>query len=322
MDESGPRLPRDHPLAGCEQKLWRAHEHFEVLQREVRTLKRELKPATFRTEKKPDTKDTFRTVVDEVNAPPLRLALIVGDIVHNLRSALDHLVFELAFLGLRGKKIPDRTAFPGSLTRTNWNSSYVQGVMLEGVMKKHRAALYRAQPCYRLTDNPTPATLRRRKRSAPADLQNLWNEDKHRMIQLAVAAPVEIRPSIRFRDCTERGHPRIHVGFLGRPLEQGTEVLTIPVTPTGPYPNVYVDIEIACEVSLRNGFPLRYLLAHIGDWVAHVVRYFEPAFETPQARRLWGLPRGSWVESAPPRRARTSVGAWMWIEGHAAPPTG
>jgi hypothetical protein len=321
MDQSSrPRLPQAHPLAGCEQKLWRAYEHFELLQREIRDLKRELKPATFRTEQKPDTQDTFRTVVDQVNAPPLRLAVIVGDMVHNLRSALDHLVFELAFLGLRGKRIPERTAFPVSGTRRNWNSPHVQNDLLAGVMQKHRAMLYRAQPCYGLKDQPTPATSRRRKRHPATDLNNLWNEDKHRMIQLAVAAPFEVKPSILLRDCRERRMPKIHVGFLARPLKEGTEVLTIPIIPTGPNPSVYVDIEVACEVCLRNGFPHRNLLPNIGNWVEMVIRYFEPVFETPHARRLWGLPRGSFVEREL-LRVKTSGEARAWTEGHDTPPS-
>jgi hypothetical protein len=117
MDEeaSGPRLPRDHPLAGCEAKIWRAHEHFERLKKEIHRLgSGEFHPATFRTELKPDAKDTFWTVVETATDPPLEISTIIGDVVHNLRSSLDHLVFELAFLGLRGRVPRKRTASLGA----------------------------------------------------------------------------------------------------------------------------------------------------------------------------------------------------------------
>ncbi|MBS1870880.1 MAG: hypothetical protein JSS99_14595 [Actinobacteria bacterium] len=325
MDEelSGPRLPRDHPLAGCEAKIWRAHEHFERLKKEIRDLgSGEFHPATFRTEQKPHAKDTFQTVVETVNEPPLEISTIIGDVVHNLRSTLDHLVFELSFLGLGGRVPRKRTAFPGSLTRENWHRPEVQTLMLHGVMQKHRAMLYRAQPCYRRKDNPSAATLRRRGRHPAADLQHLWNEDKHRIIQLVAVAPYEIAPRIVFHDCTRRGDPTIHLENLGQRLDVGAEILTVPVEVTGPNPKVDVQIEILCQVCLGNGLPVRYALAQIAGWVETVIQSFEPVFETPQARRLWGLPRGSWVESRPLTSRRKSTSGWRLVEGHAAPPTG
>ncbi len=315
-----PRLPRDHPLRGCEEKLWRSHEHFELLQGLIGTLGDDLHPATFRTELKPRARGKLCTVVevvDVVNEPHLRLATIIGDMVHNLRSSLDHLVFELAFLGLQGKKIPERTAFPGSTTKANWNSSYVQNTLLEGVLKKHRAMLYQVQPCYRRRDAPVGArTVRRRKRSPAADLQNLWNEDKHRMLQPVVVAASEIKPTIsNFQDCLPAGEPRLHLEFLGRPLKAGAKVLTFLIRVTGPNPHVDVEIEVGCEIGFRNGLPVRHALAEIGNWVQSVIERFEPVFETKQARQLWGLPRGGWIEAEPLRRGRTWVRGWEIASG-------
>lgn len=321
---SPPRLPRDHPLAGCEQKLRRAQVHAQELHDELRGLgSGEFRAATFRTEKKPGAKNVFCTVVETVEEPSLHIATIIGDVVHNLRSPLDHLVFELAFLGLRGRRIPEKTAFPGSRDRANWNSRYVQETMLDGVLKQHRAMLYQLQPCYRRKDRPTEARLRRRGRRAASDLQYLWNEDKHRLLQAVSVTPVEVIPKLAFRSCAPRGALIIHPGFLGRPLKEGTEVVTVPFRPTGPNPKVDVHIEISCEVSLRSGLPVRYALGHIGDWVEHVIQRFEPIFETPHARRLWGLPRGSWVETEPLRRPRVSIGRWRLEGPHpATTPTG
>jgi hypothetical protein len=325
MDEeaSGPRLPRDHPLAGCEAKIWRAHEHFERLKEEIHDLgSGEIQLATFRTEPKPEVEDTFWTVVESVTEPSLMISTRIGDIVHNLRSSLDHLVFELAFLGLRGRVPRKRTAFPGSKTRANWQSADVQKMMLAGVMQKHRAMLYRAQPCFRRKDNPSAATLRRRKRNPAADLQDLWNEDKHRIMQLVTVTPYEITPSVRFHDCVRRGRATLHLDGLGEPLKAGTKVLTVPVRPTGPDPKMDVQIEISCNVTFGNGLPVLNALAQIAGWVENVIQHFEPVFETPQARRLWGLPRGSWVESRPLPKPRKWVSGWRVVEGHAAPPTG
>lgn len=323
MDVLTPRLPRDHPLAGCEQKLCRAHKHFKLLAQKIDTLgSGELHPATFRTERKPNADDTFWTVVETVEQPPLYLATIIGDIVHNLRSSLDYLVFELAFLGVGGRRVPGRTGFPICDTRGYWLSRRVQDTLLDGVTAKHRALIYRAQPCYRRKDKPGPAALRRRPRSALVDLHNLWNEDKHRMVQLADLAPYSVKPRIRFDDCEPRGIPRIHTEVLGRPLKVGAEIFTVPIRPTGPKPQVYVDFEMTFQVCLREGYPVRFALAHIADWITALIQRFEPIFETPRARRLWGVPRDGWIEREPPRVPRARTHPWELPDGQLLTPTG
>jgi hypothetical protein len=315
-----PRLPRDHPMAGCQEKLWRAHEHFDLLQVEIAKLQAgDTQLATFRTEPKPNVENTLWTVVDGVSEPDLRLATILGDMIHNLRSSLDNLVFELSFLGMRGKKIPKRTAFPSSITTRNWHSQHVQSVLLEGVLEKHRALLYQVQPCYRKRDSASARAILRRKRSPTADLHNLWNEDKHRMVQPVVLTPFQIQPVIGpFRHCRPVGDPMINIDFLGSPVEVGTKVLTIPIHVTGDNPRVTVQIKIDGEISLRNGFPVLNAMMNIANYVRAIIARFEPIFETPRARHLWGLPRGGWVERERPVPGPTIRQGWRITE---APPS-
>lgn len=291
-------LSPDHPLAGAEEKFWRAHEHFESLNEEIRALAAgEVHSATFRDELKPHAKNVFCSVVATVEPPPLRLATIIGDIVHNLRSSLDHLVFELGFLGLGGQ-VPRRTAYPVCFTRQDWLRPYTQNTLLQGVMPHHRAIIYRTQPCYRRKDAPTnPRTVRRRRRRPLADLENLWNHDKHRVLQPVVLAPVKIEGTVgAAQDCLIAGLPRLNPKFLGSPLEVGTEVFATPIRPTGPEPYVHVQFEMEAQIGFRNGLEVRETLAHIGTAVSVILTRFEREFETPTARKLWHLPRGGWIE--------------------------
>jgi hypothetical protein len=305
-----PAFPRDHPLAGCEEKIWRAHEHFETLQEEIGKLQ-DTELATFRGELDADRDDLLHVVVDTVQVPDLRIATILGDMVHNLRSSLDHLVFELAFLGLRGNKIPNKTAFPASATKTNWRTSYVENTLLEGVLKKHRAMLYRAQPCYRVRDSASDRARRRRPRNPAADLNELWNEDKHRVLRPVLLAPNELVPSVGpYRDCRPHGLPTVHTDFLGKPVEPEAKVLSVPVVIEGPNPSVGVQIELAGRISLRNGFPVLEAMGTIANWVGGLVSWFAPEFETPHARRLWGLPRGGWIEKPMPAYGRPKHRGW------------
>lgn len=64
-----------------------------------------------------------------LHPPPLRLGVIVGDLVHNVRSALDHLVWQLV---LANAQQPTRaTQFPVCSKREQW--AWVRARSLAGV---------------------------------------------------------------------------------------------------------------------------------------------------------------------------------------------
>jgi len=86
-----------HPLDGCQMKLQRADKHLDELQGAVGAfLSRN--PYELLTEHNDETGYwNFRVKVRD--APPLSLSAITGDVVHNLRSALDHLIWQLVSLG-------------------------------------------------------------------------------------------------------------------------------------------------------------------------------------------------------------------------------
>jgi hypothetical protein len=95
-------------------------------------------------------------------------------------------------------------------------------------------------------------------------------------------------------------------------------VLTIPVQVTGDDPRLTVRLKIDGEISLRNGFPVLDAMMNIGNYVRVIIARFQPIFETPQARTLWGLPRGGWVERERPALGPTIRAGWKVTE---APPS-
>jgi hypothetical protein len=77
-----------------ELKLDRAREHLQSLHAEVREW---LKGDTYRYVPKLDFDGGKKRIHFEVlQVPPARFSLIIGDCLHNLRSALDSLIYELA----------------------------------------------------------------------------------------------------------------------------------------------------------------------------------------------------------------------------------
>jgi hypothetical protein len=173
-------------------------------------------------------------------------------------------------------------------------------------MKKHRAMIYRTQPCYGLRESVTPQARLRRKRHQLADLENLWNHDKHRMLQPVSVVPMQADGTFtQFDDCEVIGNAWMNPKFLGRPLKRETEVFGMRIRRTGPKPYVHMDCQFACDIAFANGLPAEKALSDIGEWVEALIAWFMPEFETPRARRLWGQPRGGWIERSPLRMKAT-----------------
>ena len=301
-------MPRNHPLAGCDAKLRRAQQNLRFLEDELDAyLDRHPEPIPRIGHLDPETQDRLVWPLGPVDEPDLILAALIGDFIHNLRSTLDHLVFELSFRDTRGV-IPDRKiAFPCCFSRAEWDSKRVQREKLRGINKTHRSMIYKAQPCYRRKDTTTdPRTIERRRRSALADLQNFWDHDKHRTLQAIASAPVHVHGEIiAIQDCEPVGDLMPNEAVFGRPLKEGTPAYWLPVRPTGPKPEVEMDIKVAVLVTFRNGLPVLNTLAKLGQWVSRAVEAFAPEFDGREARRLWDAPRGGWIEDVPIRMRTT-----------------
>src|ERR1700742_2507819 len=85
-------IPKPHHLAGVIEKHNRSAELFEGLLNEVQRFQA-ADPAPYKSVGQFDM-ETWEWVerLKIVEEPPLRFGIILGDIVHNLRSALDQLM--------------------------------------------------------------------------------------------------------------------------------------------------------------------------------------------------------------------------------------
>lgn len=98
------RLPAR--LQSVEEKLRRADEHRQLLAAEIAAF---VATPPYRITESSD--GDVHTLVAEVQlVPPVRFAVVLGDLLYNLRSALDHMAWQFALVG---SPAPDwRTAFP------------------------------------------------------------------------------------------------------------------------------------------------------------------------------------------------------------------
>jgi hypothetical protein len=97
-------------LDGSYAKLLRAREHLDLLNAEIArnrdsVLRAVLTEALF----DPDRSE-FRIQIVKAPEVPRRFSTIIGDVIHNLRSALDYLAHEVTALNPQGPY--DKSQFP------------------------------------------------------------------------------------------------------------------------------------------------------------------------------------------------------------------
>lgn len=101
-------MTTDERLAAIRIKIERAKEHFRDLEVEVRSFLM-TNPYIVGTKHDPQTRKLIYYLLS-IREPPLRMSTIAGDLIHNLRSALDHLAYNLVIVG--GGTPSTQTYFP------------------------------------------------------------------------------------------------------------------------------------------------------------------------------------------------------------------
>jgi len=112
---------------------------------------------------------TFAVVLRVTRPPPVELGLLVGEVAHQLRSALDHVANGL--VAAAGNAPTSRTAFPVLDVRPPLGLRIHGGVSPEAL-----AAVDALQPYQRSDPHSHPLHV----------LTTLWNIDKHRRLHLTV----------------------------------------------------------------------------------------------------------------------------------------
>ena len=85
-------------LDSAEAKVSRAKEHLASVNAQVRDYLA-AKPYQIAMKRDPDTKRMIY-FMSAVRPTPARIPAAIGDAIHNLRSALDHLAYQLVWVAL------------------------------------------------------------------------------------------------------------------------------------------------------------------------------------------------------------------------------
>lgn len=181
-----------HPLDSTRLKVARAREHFKQLDAERRAFI-DTQPFVYIPHHDSET-GRHEIRVRKFADPPIRLGLLAGDVIHNYRGALDHLVYQVAGYGPhresgRGKW----TQFPIFDNERDFHSK--KAIYLKGVPKEAVPVFEACQP-YKDPD------------IASGTIARLDDRDKHRVLTPVVAAPLAGRLRLQEADAIKVETPK------------------------------------------------------------------------------------------------------------------
>lgn len=254
-------------LEECWHKIRRAHEHLNALAAEVSAFLDSEPYAILEQYDREHFKYLFRVKILKA-IPEVDWSLMIGDCVHNARSALDYLAWRLAGSDLRDRK----TCFPIYLSRADFDSASWR---LQRIHPDALLEIRKLQPYTR--PNPHVDLL--------WFLQELDARDKHKLLSMAQATNSgSFRVSVMHRGGV-RGDVRTHKGAL----HDGAIIAEV-IFPAGTQePEVKVEGTFLFHIVFEEGvigirpYPVRVYLAKILDAVEDVIRRFERLIsENPQ----------------------------------------
>ena len=201
-------------------------------------------------------------------APP-RIGVLIGDVVHNLRSSLDHLVYQLVLAN--GRRPHDNTGFPiflkcppGGFRKHTVNDK------LRGVDRRAAAEIGRLQPYRRRNGG---------RRNLIYTLHDLWNADKHRDVARTQASIGMLDvTNVRFKPNADAGESD---GWKAHPMgafKDNAPVVWLRIKPAGPNPHVEMDGPASLDIALEGGYLALPTLHSATMYVTSQIKTFERFF--------------------------------------------
>jgi hypothetical protein len=255
--------------ASARGKLRRAHCHIENLRTSIREAGQgEPYRLPLRIQDEPETGG--KTV--RVGALPNKTqewGLLIGDAVHNLRCALDHVWWALAIKHLDREPTEQEAPsiqFPILEPGGNWDP----GNYPSWVGEEATEIVAEAQPRNGLDgDEVHPLAV----------LRVLSNADKHRVIPTTVHVLTQTSITLRRTpDATETLTGNLGTGHtLGdKPVQEGDVVFTIPAGSLLLRPDVKYEADLTGYVAISGRWDAVAILDAIGTWAATLVHRLEP----------------------------------------------
>ncbi len=283
-------------MDGCLTKVDRAMQHIDQINDELAAGMVDVDPESIQVRRirhYESSKAVERMVFYISGIPPKippQLSVLVGEVVFQLRSALDHLVYQLVVANTK-KEPTCKTQFPIVATGNKGNPDPLANYesqkpgMIKGVSAAAEAIIDNLQPL---------------KRGASYHEDPLWminelnNADKHRLLNLTVRGVAAYRVEVRGARSSTTAVFRPRVLF-----KDGAELgrLTLPDSLLGTKVDVHgkMTLEVAIEqAGLIRNVPMLPLLFQFHDYVDGIID------------ACMRLPEFPWKVCGPPRNPALS----------------
>lgn len=195
-------------MESADAKMARAKEHLDTLHAEAGAF---FKSTKRKFDLMSNEHESWIVHHIEDAIPPIRLGILLGECVFNMRSALDNLVCGLIRMRDSNGQCKG-TQFPifskQELWEKNWKS------YLKGVEPAAQRIIRDLQPCYRMSAVPEDDPL--------SMLNDLCNSDKHRAVTLTLAYSQDFALKVHAND------GKIYFWRATEPLYAG-DIHTIPL---------------------------------------------------------------------------------------------
>jgi hypothetical protein len=251
------------PLFGAKLKSVRARELYDQLREPVNTFL-ESDPNEISAERDPDRPEELVIRIRKIREPDPYWGVLIGDVLHNARSALEYAIFELG-INDSGAAFyePDpvtgrrkRTQFPIFDTEAEFENRGIP--MLPGLSERHRAVIEGLQPYHGINRGP---------RHPLAALRDLANADKHRVLHTLSTVTTGVRPG---EVVSFGGFGVVEVvGFDEGPVVDGAEVGRLRKRASASSVSVHMNLQITMRIAINGEWPLRETMLGIVGFVEH-----------------------------------------------------
>lgn len=268
-----------HPMDGCRAKLERAEETLNALELETARLLSQ-DPALVRLEKKHINNGLeYAFIAYGDTNPPLRFSVVAGEIVHHMRSSLDHLIY--ALVTRNGGNPTFQHQFPICATDKAFKQACERG-QIKGVGANAKRLIRSVQPFTTPTPDDTVLYV----------VSQYDNADKHRLLVVVIAVaelgqPVTIGTNSTIAETEERRGKLPNIVGFGewgpkKVCKEGATVFSIKLAE--PAPELTAEAFLIPQLALDQcgrvkSAPLIPTLRNILAGVRHTIELFAGEFD-------------------------------------------
>lgn len=237
---------------GYRLKLRRAQEHLDLIAREVgEFIKNELH-SSIPQQMQPENRWTYVRWGRDIGPVPDYWGTHLGDFVHNVRSALDVIIWDLV---LKNDEIPGyHTMFPICETEAQWRNEVEERCSNRGLpptagLSVPVLAVVQGLQPYKFGNLEAP-------KSPFMKLLRLSNTDKHRVLHVAAVHTYSRKVSVRVvpQDCFKIRDKR--VAPPGTEIKPGAEIARLKIRMVRkPAPGVEVGVKFSAPIQASFSTP-------------------------------------------------------------------